>query len=49
MIGHCLLSYLYRLTNFTLFQVGVTGSGKGMTEVALKSKHKFEIKDDDGQ
>ena len=30
-------------------QVGVTGSGKGMTEVALKSKHKFEIKDDDGQ
>ena len=41
--------YLFRLTNSTFFQVGVTGSGKGMTEVALKSKHKFEIKDDDGQ
>ena len=44
-----LLCYLFRLINFFTFQVGVTGSGKGMTEVALKSKHKFEIKDDDGQ
>jgi survival-of-motor-neuron-related-splicing factor 30 len=29
--------------------VGVTGSGKGMTEVASKSKHKFEVRDEDGQ
>lgn len=29
--------------------VGVTGSGKGMTEVASKSKHKFETRDEDAQ
>ena len=28
---------------------GVTGSGKGMTEVAGKIKHKFEVRDEDGQ
>jgi hypothetical protein len=27
--------------------VGVTGSGKGMTEVALKQKHKFEFQAED--
>lgn len=26
--------------------VGVTGSGKGMTEVIARHKHKFEAKDD---
>lgn len=29
------------------FLVGVTGSGKGMTEVVSRGKHKFEPKDDD--
>ncbi|KAI0721281.1 hypothetical protein C8T65DRAFT_735297 [Cerioporus squamosus] len=28
-------------------RVGVTGSGKGMTEVAPRTKHKFEVVDDD--
>ena len=27
--------------------VGVTGSGKGMTEVAPRHKHKFEATDED--
>jgi len=40
---------IFKTPDNPLGRVGVTGSGKGMTEVALKSKHKFEIKDDDGQ
>lgn len=28
-------------------RVGVTGSGKGMTEVAAKAKHKFEVGEED--
>lgn len=50
-VNICFLSNFFFFFQFTYlsFQVGVTGSGKGMTEVALKSKHKFEIKDDDGQ
>ena len=34
------------LTSF-YFTVGVTGSGKGMTEVAGKAKHKFEYAEED--
>lgn len=29
-----------------LFVVGVTGSGKGMTEVAIRGKHKFAPTDE---
>jgi hypothetical protein len=31
----------------TLVLVGVTGSGKGMTEVALRGKHKFVAGEDE--
>lgn len=45
----CLVSRSGRkLTRLLLsdLSVGVTGSGKGMTEVAVRSKHKFEVVDD---
>jgi survival of motor neuron-related-splicing factor 30 len=45
----CFCLSLIRCLIYFFPKVGVTGSGKGMTEVALKSKHKFEVKDDDGQ
>jgi len=31
----------------TFIAVGVTGSGKGMTEVAGKSKHKFDLREEE--
>lgn len=34
-------------SSFFCCLVGVTGSGKGMTEVAMKQKHKFEVREDD--
>lgn len=40
---------IFKTPDNPLGKVGVTGSGKGMTEVAGKIKHKFEINDDDGQ
>ncbi|CDO76637.1 hypothetical protein BN946_scf184868.g51 [Trametes cinnabarina] len=42
LVGHCRLT-----TNLSPpYAVGVTGSGKGMTGVAPRTKHKFEIVDD---
>ncbi|KIY47023.1 hypothetical protein FISHEDRAFT_59919 [Fistulina hepatica ATCC 64428] len=38
---------IFKTPDNPLGRVGVTGSGKGMTEVAVKSKHKFEVRDDD--
>ncbi|KAH9486866.1 Survival of motor neuron-related-splicing factor 30 [Psilocybe cubensis] len=40
---------IFKTPDNPLGKVGVTGSGKGMTEVAGKTKHKFEARDDDGQ
>lgn len=40
---------IFKTPDNPLGKVGVTGSGKGMTEVAGKIKHKFEIREDDGQ
>ncbi|KAF8168032.1 hypothetical protein B0H34DRAFT_42764 [Crassisporium funariophilum] len=40
---------IFKTPDNPLGRVGVTGSGKGMTEVAGKSKHKFESQGDDGQ
>ncbi|PPQ88605.1 hypothetical protein CVT25_010181 [Psilocybe cyanescens] len=40
---------IFKTPDNPLGRVGVTGSGKGMTEVAGKIKHKFETRDDDGQ
>ncbi|KAF8912731.1 hypothetical protein CPB84DRAFT_1721509 [Gymnopilus junonius] len=39
---------IFKTPDNPLGKVGVTGSGKGMTEVAGKTKHKFEAKDDEG-
>jgi survival-of-motor-neuron-related-splicing factor 30 len=39
---------IFKTPDNPLGKVGVTGSGKGMTEVAGKSKHKFETRDEDG-
>ncbi|KAG6842593.1 hypothetical protein C0991_000119 [Blastosporella zonata] len=38
---------IFKTPDNPLGRVGVTGSGKGMTEVALPGKHKFVHKDDD--
>ncbi|KAF8640743.1 hypothetical protein AX17_000394 [Amanita inopinata Kibby_2008] len=38
---------IFRTPDNPLGKVGVTGSGKGMTEVASRIKHKFVAKDDD--
>ncbi|PPQ71340.1 hypothetical protein CVT24_012081 [Panaeolus cyanescens] len=38
---------IFKTPDNPLGKVGVTGSGKGMTEVASKIKHKFEPKEDD--
>jgi len=38
---------IFKTPDNPLGRVGVTGSGKGMTEVASRSKHKFMEKDDD--
>lgn len=43
------ITMLSRQLSDTSRLVGVTGSGKGMTEVASKSKHKFEVQDDEAQ
>ncbi|KZT75191.1 hypothetical protein DAEQUDRAFT_761135 [Daedalea quercina L-15889] len=37
---------IFKTPDNPLGRVGVTGSGKGMTDVAPKTKHKFEVKDD---
>ncbi|KAH9950466.1 hypothetical protein B0H21DRAFT_535982 [Amylocystis lapponica] len=37
---------IFKTPENPLGRVGVTGSGKGMTEVAPRGKHKFEAKDD---
>ncbi|EMD42212.1 hypothetical protein CERSUDRAFT_110745 [Gelatoporia subvermispora B] len=37
---------IFKTPENPLGRVGVTGSGKGMTEVAPRSKHKFELDDD---
>ncbi|KAI8980657.1 hypothetical protein BD414DRAFT_420478 [Trametes punicea] len=37
---------IFKTPDNPLGKVGVTGSGKGMTEVAPRTKHKFEIVDD---
>ncbi|KAF9460825.1 hypothetical protein BDZ94DRAFT_1168864 [Collybia nuda] len=39
---------IFKTPDNPLGKVGVTGSGKGMTEVASRGKHKFVPKDDDG-
>ncbi|KAJ7293648.1 hypothetical protein C8J57DRAFT_1269573 [Mycena rebaudengoi] len=38
---------IFKTPDNPLGRVGVTGSGKGMTEVASQAKHKFAINDDD--
>ncbi|KAG6829397.1 hypothetical protein H0H92_004665 [Tricholoma furcatifolium] len=38
---------IFKTPDNPLGRVGVTGSGKGMTEVVLPGKHKFTPKDDD--
>jgi len=38
---------IFKTPDNPLGKVGVTGSGKGMTEVATRGKHKFESKDDE--
>jgi len=38
---------IFRTPDNPLGKVGVTGSGKGMTEVASRTKHKFEAGEDD--
>jgi len=38
---------IFKTPDNPLGRVGVTGSGKGMTEVASQSKHKFALHDDD--
>jgi survival-of-motor-neuron-related-splicing factor 30 len=38
---------IFKTPDNPLGRVGVTGSGKGMTEVASRSKHKFESKEDE--
>jgi hypothetical protein len=38
---------IFKTPDNPLGRVGVTGSGKGMTEVASRSKHKFMEKDED--
>lgn len=44
----CVIYYVILYSNlYPLFSVGVTGSGKGMTEVASRGKHKFAPKDDE--
>ncbi|TFK41089.1 hypothetical protein BDQ12DRAFT_720800 [Crucibulum laeve] len=40
---------IFKTPDNPLGRVGVTGSGKGMTEVASRSKHKFVPKDEEGQ
>ncbi|OCH95789.1 hypothetical protein OBBRIDRAFT_809634 [Obba rivulosa] len=37
---------IFKTPENPLGRVGVTGSGKGMTDVAPRSKHKFELTDD---
>ncbi|EPT03953.1 hypothetical protein FOMPIDRAFT_1114482 [Fomitopsis schrenkii] len=37
---------IFKTPDNPLGRVGVTGSGKGMTDVAPRAKHKFEAKDD---
>ncbi|KAI0800912.1 hypothetical protein C8Q74DRAFT_1364577 [Fomes fomentarius] len=37
---------IFKTPENPLGRVGVTGSGKGMTEVAPRAKHKFEVEDD---
>ncbi|KAF8898673.1 hypothetical protein BD779DRAFT_1607408 [Infundibulicybe gibba] len=39
---------IFKTPDNPLGRVGVTGSGKGMTEVVTRGKHKFVPKDDDG-
>jgi len=38
---------IFKTPDNPLGRVGVTGSGKGMTEVATQAKHKFVSRDDD--
>ncbi|KAF7347775.1 Survival of motor neuron-related-splicing factor 30 [Mycena venus] len=38
---------IFKTPDNPLGRVGVTGSGKGMTEVATQAKHKFVIRDED--
>ncbi|KAJ6575190.1 hypothetical protein B0H19DRAFT_1127550 [Mycena capillaripes] len=38
---------IFKTPDNPLGRVGVTGSGKGMTEVAIQAKHKFVLQDDD--
>ncbi|KAJ7038127.1 hypothetical protein C8F04DRAFT_369416 [Mycena alexandri] len=38
---------IFKTPDNPLGRVGVTGSGKGMTEVASQAKHKFALNDDD--
>ncbi|KAK2461864.1 hypothetical protein APHAL10511_006327 [Amanita phalloides] len=38
---------IFRTPDNPMGKVGVTGSGKGMTEVALRTKHKFAATDED--
>ncbi|KAJ7925854.1 hypothetical protein B0H13DRAFT_1102923 [Mycena leptocephala] len=38
---------IFKTPDNPLGRVGVTGSGKGMTEVAIQAKHKFALPDDD--
>ncbi|OBZ79164.1 hypothetical protein A0H81_00920 [Grifola frondosa] len=37
---------IFKTPDNPLGRVGVTGSGKGMTEVAPRAKHKFDLTDD---
>ncbi|KAF7306985.1 Tudor domain-containing protein [Mycena indigotica] len=39
---------IFKTPDNPLGRVGVTGSGKGMTEVAMQAKHKFAAQADDG-
>jgi len=39
---------IFKTPENPLGRVGVTGSGKGMTEVAARGKHKFDVTDDPG-
>ncbi|KAF9531995.1 hypothetical protein CPB83DRAFT_848157 [Crepidotus variabilis] len=40
---------IFKTPDNPMGRVGVTGSGKGMTEVAQKQKHKFELNEEDNQ